>query len=164
MDLIIPETGLIIWQALGFIILFILLAKFAWGPIISALDEREQAIESAILAAENARNEMANLKSQNESLLQEARLERDQLIQKASEASERIVEEAKAEATKVGAQMIENAKAVIETEKQAALAEVKKQVALLSLQVSEKLLRRELSDTASQKALVDDFVNDLKLN
>jgi F-type H+-transporting ATPase subunit b len=164
MDLIIPETGLIIWQALGFIILFILLAKFAWGPILSALDEREQAIESAILSAENARNEMANLKSQNESLLQEARLERDQLIQRASEASERMIEEAKAEANKVGAQMIENAKAVIETEKQAALADVRLQVAMLSLDVTEKLLRRELKDKTSQKELVDEFVNDLKLN
>jgi len=164
MDLIIPETGLIIWQALGFIILFILLAKFAWGPILSALDDREQAIESAILSAENARNEMANLKSQNESLLQEARSERDQLIQRASEASERIIEEAKAEANKVGAQMIANAKAVIETEKQAALADVRHQVAMLSLDVTEKLLRRELKDKTSQKELVDEFVNDLKLN
>jgi F-type H+-transporting ATPase subunit b len=164
MDLIIPDSGLIFWQALGFIILFILLAKFAWKPIIAALEDREQAIESAILAAENARNEMANLKSQNESLLQDARLERDQLIQKASEASARMIEEAKEEANKVGAQMIENAKAVIETEKQAALAEVKTQVAILSLQVSEKLLRRELKDTATQKELVDEFVSDLKLN
>ncbi|MBS9524209.1 F0F1 ATP synthase subunit B [Litoribacter ruber] len=164
MDLILPESGLIIWQAIGFIILFVLLAKFAWKPILGALEEREQAIESAILAAENARNEMANLKAQNESLLQEARLERDQLLQKASETSARMIEEAKLEAEKAGAEMIANAKAVIETEKKAALAEVKNQVAILSLEVTEKLLRRELKDESSQKALVEEFVSDLKLN
>jgi F-type H+-transporting ATPase subunit b len=164
MDLIQPDSGLIIWQALGFIILFVLLAKFAWKPILGALDEREQAIESAILAAENARNEMANLKAQNENLLQEARMERDQMLQKANETSARLIEEAKAEAEKAGAQMIANAKAVIETEKKAALVEVKNQVAALSLEVTEKLLRRELKDEASQKALVEEFVSDLKLN
>ncbi|WP_143962560.1 F0F1 ATP synthase subunit B [Litoribacter populi] len=164
MDLILPESGLIIWQALGFIILFVLLAKFAWKPILGALEEREQAIESAILAAENARNEMANLKAQNENLLQEARLERDQLLQKAAETSARMIEEAKLEAEKAGAQMIANAKAVIETEKKAALTEVKNQVAVLSLEVTEKLLRRELKDESSQKALVAEFVSDLKLN
>jgi F-type H+-transporting ATPase subunit b len=164
MDLIQPDSGLIIWQALGFIILFVLLAKFAWKPILGALDEREQAIESAILAAENARNEMANLKAQNENLLQEARMERDQMLQKANETSARLIEEAKIEAEKTGAQMIANAKAVIETEKKAALVEVKNQVAVLSLEVTEKLLRRELKDEASQKALVEEFVSDLKLN
>lgn len=76
----------------------------------------------------------------------------------------RMIEEAKEEANKQGAQMIENAKAVIETEKKAALAEVKTQVATLTLEVTEKLLRKNLSDEKAQKDLVDGFVNELKLN
>ncbi|AGA76888.1 F0F1 ATP synthase subunit B [Echinicola vietnamensis] len=164
MDLIIPGSGLIIWQIIGFGILLIILGKFAWKPILSALDERETAIEGALKAAENARNEMANLKAENEKLLQEARLERDQILKSANETSAKMIEEAKAEASKAGAKMIEDAKAVIETEKKAALSEVKNQVGMLALEVTEKLLRKNLEGDEAQKELVEEFVKDLKLN
>jgi F-type H+-transporting ATPase subunit b len=164
MDLINPGSGLIFWQLIGFLGLLFILVKFAWKPMLAALEERETSIESALKAAESARNEMANLKADNEKLLQEARLERDTILKKAQEASVKMIEDAKNEASKVAAQQIENAKAVIETEKRAALTEVKNQVALLTLEVTEKLLRKNLSDDKAQKALVDEFVKDLKLN
>ncbi|AWW30323.1 F0F1 ATP synthase subunit B [Echinicola strongylocentroti] len=164
MDLIIPGSGLIIWQIIGFGILLIILGKFAWKPILSALDERETAIEGALKAAENARNEMANLKAENEKLLQEARLERDQILKSANDTSAKMIEEAKEAASKAGAKMIEDAKAVIETEKKAALSEVKNQVATLALDVTEKLLRKNLESDKAQKELVEEFVKDLKLN
>lgn len=132
--------------------------------MLAALEERESSIENALKSAELARNEMANLKAENEKLLAEARLERDAILAKAQEASNKMIEEAKEEAGKQGAQLIENAKAVIETEKKAALAEVKTQVAVLTLEVAEKLLRKNLSDDKAQKELVDEFVKDLKLN
>ncbi|MCS5490640.1 F0F1 ATP synthase subunit B [Algoriphagus limi] len=164
MDLITPGSGLIFWQLFGFLGLLFILIKFAWKPMLAALEERESSIENALKSAEIARNEMANLKAENEKLLAEARLERDTILKKAQEASNKMIEEAKTEAQKQGAQLIENAKAVIETEKKAALADVKNQVAALTLEVTEKLLKKNLSDDASQKALVDEFVKDLKLN
>ena len=164
MDLITPGSGLIFWQLFGFLGLLFILIKFAWKPMLAALEERESSIENALKAAESARNEMANLKADNEKLLQEARLERDTILKKAQEASVKMIEDAKNEAAKVAAQQIENAKAVIETEKRAALAEVKNQVAILNLEVTEKLLRKNLSDEKAQKALVDEFVKDIKLN
>ena len=164
MDLITPGSGLIVWQLLGFLGLLFILIKFAWKPMLAALEERESSIENALKAAETARNEMANLKAENEKLLAEARLERDVILKKAQDASNKMIEDAKAEASKQGAQMIENAKAVIETEKKAALAEVKTQVAVLTLEVTEKLLRKNLSDEKAQKELVDEFIKDLKLN
>lgn len=164
MDLITPGTGLIFWQLIGFLGLLFILIKFAWKPMLEALEERESSIENALKSAEIARNEMANLKAENEKLLAEARKERDEILAKAHESSNRMIEEAKEEATKAGNQMIEKAKAVIDTEKKAALAEVKTQVATLTLEVSEKLLRKNLSDDKAQKELVDEFVNDLKLN
>lgn len=164
MDLISPSSGLIIWQLLGFLGLFFILVKFAWKPILSALDERETSIENALKAAETARNEMANLKSENEKLLAEARLERDTILKKAHEASVKMIEDAKIESGKAGAQMIENAKAVIETEKKAALAEVKNQVAVLTLEVTEKLLRKTMSDDKAQKDLVDQFIKETHIN
>lgn len=164
MDLITPGSGLIFWQLFGFLGLLFILIKFAWKPMLAALEERESSIENALKAAESARNEMANLKADNEKLLAEARLERDVILKKAQEASVKMIEEAKNEATKVAAAQIENAKAVIETEKKAALAEVKNQVAILTIEVTEKLLRRNLADEKAQKALVDEFVKEVKLN
>jgi F-type H+-transporting ATPase subunit b len=164
MDLITPGTGLIFWQLFGFLGLLFILIKFAWKPMLAALDERETSIEEALKSAETARNEMANLKAENEKLLTEARLERDIILKKAQEASVKMIEDAKEDATKVGAQMIANAKAVIETEKKAALADVKSQVAALTLEVTEKLLRKNLSNDSAQKELVDGFVKELKLN
>jgi F-type H+-transporting ATPase subunit b len=164
MDLITPGTGLIFWQLFGFLGLLFILIKFAWKPMLAALDERETSIEEALKSAETARNEMANLKAENEKLLTEARLERDIILKKAQEASIKMIEDAKEDATKVGAQMIANAKAVIETEKKAALADVKSQVAALTLEVTEKLLRKNLSNDSAQKELVDGFVKELKLN
>lgn len=164
MDLIIPSAGLIFWQLFSFLVLLFILIKFAWKPILTALKERETSIENSLKAAEQARNEMANLKAANEKLLQEARLERDAILKKAQEASVKMIEDAKNEASKVAAEQIENAKAVIETEKKAALTEVKNQVAFLTLELAEKLLRKNLSDDKAQKALVDEFVKDLKYN
>jgi len=164
MDLITPGSGLIFWQLFGFLGLLFLLIKFAWKPMLAALEERETSIENALKSAEQARNEMANLKADNEKLLQETRLERDIILKKAQEASVKMIEDAKNEASKVAAQQIENAKAVIETEKRAALTEVKNQVAILTLEVTEKLLRKNLANEQSQKALVDELVKDIKLN
>jgi F-type H+-transporting ATPase subunit b len=164
MDLIIPSSGLIFWQLIGFLALLFLLIKFAWKPMLASLAEREASIDDALKAAEQARNEMANLKAENEKLLQEARLERDVILKKAQDASIKMIEDAKSESAKQGAQLIEAAKAVIETEKKAALTEVKNQVALLTLEVTEKLLRKKLSDDKAQVELVDQFIKDLKLN
>jgi F-type H+-transporting ATPase subunit b len=164
MDLIIPSAGLIFWQLIGFLALLFILIKFAWKPILASLAEREASIDGALKSAEQARNEMANLKAENEKLLQEARLERDVILSKAHEASLKMIEDAKTESSKQGALLIESAKAVIETEKKAALTEVKNQVALLTLEVTEKLLRKKLGDDKAQVELVDQFIKDLKLN
>src|SRR5680860_618644 len=118
MDLITPESGLIIWQAIGFIILLIILAKFAWKPILAALEEREGAIENSLKSAEIARKEMANLVAENEKLLMQARGERDEILKKANEYSSKIMEQAKEDASKIASKMIEEAKVVIENEKQ----------------------------------------------
>jgi len=164
MDLILPSSGLIIWQLIGFLALLFLLMKFAWKPILAALDEREKSIEDALKSAEIARNEMANLKAENEKILEEAKIERDQMLLKATETAKQIVEEAKEKALAEGAKMIENAKVAIETEKKAALEEVKVQVGVLSLNIAEKLLKRNFADEKAQQALVEELVKDLKLN
>lgn len=164
MGLITPGLGLIFWSALGFLIVLFILSKYAWKPILSALDDRERSIEEALKSAEIARNEMANLTAENEKIIHEAKIERDEMLLRATETAKQMIEEAKNAASLEGAKMIENAKAAIETEKLAALEEVKVQVGVLSLAVAEKLLKRNFSEDAAQKALVEELVNDLKLN
>ncbi|GAB2628908.1 F0F1 ATP synthase subunit B [Belliella aquatica] len=164
MDLILPSSGLIIWQLIGFLALLFILMKFAWKPILETLEERESSIDDALKAAERAKAEMANLKSENEKLLQEARIERDNILKTANDASAKMIEDAKQAAIAEGAKMIENAKAVIENEKKAALTEVKNQVAQLTLEVTDKLLRKNLSSQAAQQELVEGMVKDINLN
>tara|TARA_R110001592_G_scaffold18745_2_gene77473 strand:+ start:670 stop:1164 length:495 start_codon:yes stop_codon:yes gene_type:complete len=164
MDLLTPDSGLIIYQLVGFVILLFVLGKFAWKPILTGLKEREQTIESALLAAEQAKNEMQALQADNEKLLKEARAERDSILKEALTVASTIKEEAKTETSKITARMIEDAKAVIENEKKAALTDVKVLVARLSLDITEKLLRKELADQSAQKELIDGLVKDLNLN
>jgi F-type H+-transporting ATPase subunit b len=164
MELLTPGSGLIIWQAIIFLALILLLRKYAWGPIIASLKEREQGIQESLAAAEHAKNEMASLKSDNEKLMKEARLERDAMLKEALTTANKIKEDAKEETSKITAKMIEEAKATIDNEKRAALADVKTQVAMLSLEITEKLVRKQLGSEKEQKALVNEFIKDLNLN
>src|SRR5579859_7936052 len=164
MDLLTPGTGLIIWQLIVFLGLFFILARFAWKPILGSLKEREESIQTALDQAEKAKLEMASLKSDNEKLLKEAREERDKILRDARTASNQIQEEAQASAKKIGDKMIEDAKSIINTEKQAALRDVKAQVALFSLEIAEKLIKKNLTDDKSQRELTETLIKDLKLN
>lgn len=156
--------GLFFWQTLIFLLLIFLLKKFAWKPILDAVNEREEGIKNALLSAENAKRDMQNLKSDNEKLLAEARVERDVMLKEAREIKDKIVSEAKDEAQVQAGKMIEQAKAAINSEKNAAMAELKNQVSSLSIEIAEKVLRSELTDKASQTKLVEKMLGDVKLN
>ncbi|MBC5862004.1 F0F1 ATP synthase subunit B [Flavobacterium sp. F-328] len=163
MNLTAPES-LIFWTSIIFIVFFILLGKFAWKPILSAVKGREDSINSALAAAETARLEMQNLTAENERILQEARLERDALLKEARDMREKMIADSKADAQAEGARMIEQAKTAIAAEKNAAMAELKSQVSTLSLSIAEKVLREELSNKESQTKLIENMLGDVKLN
>lgn len=156
--------GLFIWQIVIFVGLILLLKKFAWKPILDAVNEREEGIKNALLSAENAKKEMQNLQSDNQRILQEARAERDSLLKDAREIKEKMIADAKEEAQTQGLRMIEQAKVAIESEKNAAMAELKLQVSTLSIEIAEKLLKDELSNKESQIKLVEKMLGDTKLN
>jgi F-type H+-transporting ATPase subunit b len=164
MEFLTPGTGLLFWQFVVFVGLFILLAKMAWKPILSSLKERETSIQTALDAAEKAKAEMASLKEDNEKLLKETRAERDVILREAREAASRLHDQAQADAKKNADKIIEDARAVINTEKQAALRDVRAQVASFSIEIAEKLIKKNLATEASQKNLVDTFIKELKLN
>jgi F-type H+-transporting ATPase subunit b len=156
--------GLFIWQIAIFVGLIFLLKKFAWKPILDAVNDREEGIKNALLSAENARKEMQSLQADNQRILQEARLERDSMLKDAREMKEKMVADAKNEAQVQGLKMIEQAKAAIEGEKNAAIADLKLQVSSLSISIAEKLLKDELSNKEAQVKLVEKMLGDAKLN
>ncbi|MFY7757924.1 MAG: F0F1 ATP synthase subunit B [Flavobacterium stagni] len=158
------EFGLFFWQVLIFVGLILLLKKFAWKPILDAVNEREEGIKNALQSAEQARKDMENLMSTNEKMAAEARAERDAMMKEAREIKEKMINDAKAEAQIQGEKMIEQAKAAIESEKNAAMADLKNQVSALSLEIAEKLLKDELSNKESQTKLVEKMLGDAKLN
>jgi len=163
MQLTSPES-LIFWTTIIFVVFFILLAKFAWKPILGAVKSREESINNALASAEAARREMQNLTADNERILQEARMERDALLKEAREMKDKMIADSKHEAQVQGERMIEQAKAAIEAEKNSAMAELKSQVSSLSLEIAEKLLKEELSNKEAQTKLVEKLLGDVKLN
>jgi F-type H+-transporting ATPase subunit b len=164
MDLLTPSLGLIFWQLVVFLLLFFLLSKLAWKPIMSSLKERESSIQNALDTAEKARLEMSQLKADNERLVKEAREERDKLLREAREASNRLRDEAQAQAKKSADKIIEDARAAINIEKAAALRDVKAQVAMFSIEIAEKLMKKNLAEDKAQKDLVQNYIKDLKIN
>jgi len=162
--LVTPDLGLVVWTTVAFAILFFILAKFAWKPIMSAIDERERSIEDALLKAEAAKEEMARLTSENDSLLKQARAERDLILREAKHLKDQIVSEAKESALKEGAKMIEKARIEIDSQKAIAMAEVKDLVAELSIEIAEKVLRTEFAKAGKQDELVADLLKEVKLN
>lgn len=156
--------GLFFWQAFILVILILLLVKFAWKPIMTAIVAREAGIAAALASAEAARKEMQNLQADNQRILNEARAERDAMIKEAREIKEKMIADAKAEAVAQGDKMIEQAKAAIVSEKNAAMAELKNQVSGFSVEIAEKILKNELSNKDSQNALVERMLEDVKLN
>ncbi len=158
------SLGLFFWQFILFIGLILLLKKFAWKPILDAVNEREEGIKNALLSAENAKKDMQNLKADNEKLLAEARAERDTMIKEAREIKEKMINDAKSEAQVQAEKMIEQAKVAIASEKNAAIADLKNQVGSLSLEIAEKVLKGELANKEAQTKLVEKMLGDAKLN
>ncbi|NIK74602.1 F-type H+-transporting ATPase subunit b [Thermonema lapsum] len=164
MQLLTPELGLFFWQLVTFLLVVFLLSKYAWRPILQGIKKREAEINDALAAAEKARSEMQRISAENEKLLQEARVEKDQILKKAQETARQLVEEAKENAKKEANRMIEDARRIIESEKNAALSEIKEQIATLSVQVAERILKNQLSEEAKQKAYIEELLKDVKLN
>ena len=156
--------GLFFWQLLIFIALIFILRKFAWKPILTAVNDREEGIKNALAEAENARKEMQNLTADNERILKEARNEREELLKEARSMREKMIDEAKGIAQIEADKIIVKAKESIETEKNAAISELKNQVAGLSISIAEKLMRDQLASKDAQVKLIDNMLKDVKLS
>ncbi len=164
MELLLPHLGLIFWTSLAFIIVLIILKKFAWKPILKGLHDRETNIAQSIASAEKVKLEMAQMKSENETLLQAAREERAAMLKEAKEFRDKMINEAKEDAKIQAAKIITEAHASITNQKMAAMIDLKNHVGKLVIETSEKILRRELSNKAEQESYIRQLAEEIKLN
>ena len=164
MELVTPEIGLIFWTTVVFSLLLVVLKKYAWKPILSAVDERNKSIEDALKAADKAKNEMLALNTDNELILTEAKKERDTLLKEGREIKDTIIAEAKDKAKIDAEKILTTAKEQIINEKMKAITELKNQVANLSIEIAEKILKSELQDLNKQKELVTTAIANKDLN
>ncbi|MDD2345939.1 MAG: F0F1 ATP synthase subunit B [Bacteroidales bacterium] len=164
MELIQPGIGLAFWMILSFGILFFILTKFAWKPILKMLKEREDAIDEALNAAEKARAEISTIQSENQALLVLAKEERDVILSEARKIKDNILKEAKEKAQEEGQRIIDSARENIHFEKMQAITDLKNEVAKLSIEIAEKILRDELSNKERSQQIIKDMVKEIKLN
>tara|TARA_Y100000588_G_scaffold331328_1_gene368895 strand:+ start:2036 stop:2530 length:495 start_codon:yes stop_codon:yes gene_type:complete len=163
MDLITPDVGLLFWTLVSFSILYLILRKFAWGPILGAVKEREESIKAALDAADNAKKEMENLKADNEKILNEAKTEREAMLKEAREMKSKLISDAENEAKAKAKSMVEAAKTAIQNEKNSAMNELKNTVVDLSVGIAEKLISEELADKDKQLKMIEEILDDSKL-
>jgi len=164
MGLVTPGIGLIIWMTIAFLVVWIGLGKFAWPAILETIKEREESIANALKSAEKAKEDMAQLQSDNEKILKQAREERDVILKEGKEMREKMIADAKGQAQGEADKIVASARESIATEKLAAMAEIKNHVASLSVDIAEKILKSELSNADKQKQLVNTLLDDIKLN
>ena len=164
MRLVTPDIGTIFWMLLMFIIVMLILKKFAWKPILNALRNREQSIEESLRSADKAKKEMEKLKADNAKIIAEARKERDKMLKETKNTSEKILEAAKNKASEESKRIIQSARDQLENEKDAAIADIRKQVAELSVDIAEKILKEKLKDDNAQQELMEKLLKDIKMN
>jgi len=164
MKLLTPDPGLLLWTLLAFLIVFLILRKYAWPAIIKGLKEREESISNSLATAERVKAEMAQLKSENEALMAKAREERAVMLKEAKEATTKMIAEAKDKAKSEYDRIIADAQTAIQQQKNAALTDVKNQVGNLVIEVAEKVLRKELANKAEQENYIKQLADGVKLN
>ena len=146
MELFTPDVGLIFWMTIPFLVVFFILAKFAWPAILKGVESRNKYIDESLLAAENAREQLANVKVESEKLLEQAKIEQANILAEAAKSRDKIVDAAKEKAEIEAAKLIENARVQINLEKEDAIRQIRREVGLLSVDIAEKVLRNSLSE------------------
>jgi len=164
MELVSPNPGTIFWMILIFGIVFFILKRFAWKPILNALQERENSIRDALNAADLARKQLENLKTDQDDLIANTLREKDQILREAIDIKERIIADAREKAGLEGTKLIAQVKEQIENEKLAAMTSIKQQVAELSVRIAEKILQEKLQSTPMQEKVILTQLDDFKLN
>ena len=158
MDLFLPESGLVIWMLIGFIIVFIILAKAGWPMIMGAVEKRNTHISDSLLAAEEANNALAGIEQKRQETMAAAQAEQIKIMKESQDLKTQLIEEAKTQARQEAEKIVADARLKIEKEQAEAMANIKNEVIALSVDIAEKLLQRELSDKQSQNDYIEQLL------
>jgi F-type H+-transporting ATPase subunit b len=164
MELVTPNAGTIFWMLIVFGLVVLILRKFAWKPILNALNEREQYIDNALTAAAEARHEVDELKAGNKRIVDEGLKQKEAILNETLELKEKIIAEAKEKAAVETQKSIESARQQIENEKEKVVKEMKQQVTEISLMIAEKIIKQNMAKDKEQQELINRLIDEIKLN
>lgn len=164
MDLLIPSTGLLFWMTIVFLIVLAVLWKWGFPAITKMVKERKDYIDDSLRKAHEANEKLANIQKEGESILQEAREKQAAVLKKATATRDAIIAKAENQAKDRGAQLINDAKAEIEQEKQQAIREIRGQVAELSVKIAEKIIKQQLATDDKQMELINKILDDVAVS
>ena len=149
------DPGLFIWTILTFLVLVTLLARFAWRPLLQALDSRQEAIRKSLDDADRARQELERLHQESAQIIRSARIEAESVISQSRSDADRLREEMKQKARTEASGIVRNAERQIQMQTERALQHLRHETAELSVMIASKLLQRNLSKEDNEK-LIDD--------
>ena len=160
MELFLPESGLMIWMLIGFLIVLFILAKVGWPMIMGAVTKRNQHISDSLLAAKEANEALAGIEAAKEKAIAEQQAEQVRIINESQELRKRLLEEARAEARDEAEKLVADARLKIQKEQDEAMSQIKAEVISLSVDIAEKLLQRELADKDAQSRYVEEILKE----
>jgi len=164
MELFTPDIGLLIWMLIPFLIVFFILAKFAWPMILKGVNERSKYIEESLLLAEKAHLELENVKIAGDEIIAKAKREQMEIIAKAEQTGNLLIDEAKQRAANEAKKIIEETRAQISHERDLALGDIRRQVAELSVKVAEKALLEKLDNSVEQEKMLNRLLDEMNIN
>ena len=156
-----PDLGLLFWMLQAFLIVFFLLKKFGFSIIVNMVEERKNYIDESLKNAREANEKLANVKSESEALLKEAREQQATILKEAMATRDNIIKDARDKAQVEGLKMLDEAKAQISAEKENALRDILSTVADLSVQIAEKVMRRQLDKDAEQEKFIERMLDEV---
>lgn len=164
MDLLIPSTGLLFWMTIVFLIVLAVLWKWGFPTITKMVKERKDYIDDSLRKAHEANEKLANIQKEGESILQEAREKQAVVLKEATATRDAIIAKAESQAKDRSAQLINDAKAEIEQEKQQAIREIRGQVAELSVKIAEKIVKQQLATDDKQMELINKILDEIAVS
>lgn len=161
---LVPHIGTLIWTTLIFSILLFILSKFAWKPLLKALDDREKTVENALTGAKDAEKKISSLKDEQAAVILTAKQEKENIIKEGIDQRNKIIAEAREKAQAEADKIVEEARKNIAREKDAALLDIKSQIASLSIEIATKIVHAEMEDKEQHKKFVQKLIKEIDLN
>jgi len=163
MELFTPEFGLVFWMFVAFLCLYFILAKWAWPFIIKSMEERADLIDKGVAYAQEAKSHLDNAKAEADKLVAQARNEQADILRDAAKMRNELIEKARGEAADEAKKVTEAAQVSLEQARKEAEKQLRSEVGDLALQIAEKVIRRNIASDDAQKALVDQYLNEVEI-